>query len=251
LDGQRILRTDIDISLVRADGVASDRHSFEYRVGVAFERGTIHVGAGVTFVSIADHVLLACGLHGGELPLLACGEACATASAEARLQDFSSHLVRFHFKERLFKGLVAVAGYIFVNLIRVDHPAVAQHDTELFLVEMHPVDRDICFAHCCIIEKALNDTALDDMLFDNGFRIFRFDIHIECVLRQNLDNRTLFTETHAPSTHNLYIVHQFMSFHRTLQRAEESDTFVGFTGSTAANQNVMFISHGFFLSTYE
>ena len=84
------------------------------------------------------------------------------------------------------------------------------------------------------------------MLLDNRLCVFRLHVHIERVLRQDLDDGAFFTEPETARTYDLYIVDEFVRFDRTLQRAEERDTFVRFTGRTAANQNVMFISHWIF-----
>ena len=58
LDGEGILGADVDEALVGADGVAADGHGLEDGVGVALDRGAVHVGARVALVGVADDVLL-------------------------------------------------------------------------------------------------------------------------------------------------------------------------------------------------
>ena len=56
-DGQRVFGTNIDESLVRTDRVTRNRHSFEDCVRIAFEHASVHEGAGITFVTVANDKL--------------------------------------------------------------------------------------------------------------------------------------------------------------------------------------------------
>ena len=57
LDCQRVLCTDIDITLGCLTGNGGDYHTFDHPVGVAFHDGAIHKCAGVALVTVADDVL--------------------------------------------------------------------------------------------------------------------------------------------------------------------------------------------------
>ena len=57
LDGQRVLGADVDVALVRADGVAGDGHALDDAVRVAFEHAAVHERAGVALVGVAEDVL--------------------------------------------------------------------------------------------------------------------------------------------------------------------------------------------------
>ena len=49
-----------------------------------------------------------------------------------------------HLEERLLEACVAVAGDVLVDVLGVDHAAVAQDDAELLLVEIDVLDLDGC-----------------------------------------------------------------------------------------------------------
>ena len=53
-----ILRTDIDVALACADGIAGNGHCLQNDMGVAFQNGTVHECAGVALVGVAADVFL-------------------------------------------------------------------------------------------------------------------------------------------------------------------------------------------------
>jgi hypothetical protein len=71
--------------------------------------------------------------HGA--PLQAGGIAAAAASAQAAFGDLLNHSVGRHLSERLDQRLVAVAGNVVVDLLRIDVAGVFQHHVHL-LVEV-------------------------------------------------------------------------------------------------------------------
>ena len=142
---------------------------------IALKRRAVHIGPGVALVGVADHVLLAGGLCGRERPLFAGREARAAAAAQAGFRYLINHVLRRHIEERLFKRLVAVAGDVLVDHIRIDRAAVAQHNAELLLVEIDAFDGDVDLALFLIVEQAGDLTAFDDVLFDDLFGVFGFN----------------------------------------------------------------------------
>ena len=115
LDGQRVLGADVDVALLRADGVGGDGHAFDHAVRVAFEHGAVHERARVAFVGVAEDVLHVAGGLARELPLEAGREARAAAAAQARLLDLVDDLLGRHLGERLGERRVAVAGDVFLD----------------------------------------------------------------------------------------------------------------------------------------
>ena len=87
LDGQRVFAAHVNVALLRADGVAGDRHAFEHAVRVAFEHAAIHERAGIAFVRVADHVLGGRDLLRHQLPLQTGGIARAAAPAQSARLD--------------------------------------------------------------------------------------------------------------------------------------------------------------------
>ena len=69
LNSDRILSTNIDITLGSADSVACDSHSLENCVGVALENGTVHKRTGVALVGVTANVLLISVVSCSEFPL--------------------------------------------------------------------------------------------------------------------------------------------------------------------------------------
>ena len=70
VDGDGVLGTDIDIALVRADGIAGNGHGLQHHMGVALQHGAVHKRAGVALIGVAADILhIALALPGKE-PLL-------------------------------------------------------------------------------------------------------------------------------------------------------------------------------------
>ena len=71
LQGQRILRTAVDVAGCGPQGKAADEHAFQDTVRVALEQRTIHEGPGIPFIGVADQVFLFGGSLLTELPFAA------------------------------------------------------------------------------------------------------------------------------------------------------------------------------------
>ena len=155
LDGQRILRADVDVHVARADGPRADEHALDQAVGVGLDDGAVHERAGIALVGVADEVLvLALGVAGG-VPLEPGGEARAAAPGQAGDLDLVDDGLGAHV-QGLVEGLVAVGVLdVFVDAGGIDHAAVAQGDALLLLEEAGVVVADeqrlergvVVFAH--------------------------------------------------------------------------------------------------------
>ena len=95
---QRILGPDIDDPLVGADGVGADDHAFENRMGIALQNGSVHVGAGIPFVGIADDVPDSVGGFGAAagFPLAAGGEPSPSPAPQLRAFQLLDYLLGAH-----------------------------------------------------------------------------------------------------------------------------------------------------------
>ncbi len=134
-----ILGSDIDISLVRSDGIARYGHCLDYAVGISLQYTSVHECARVTFVSIAAYVFFVpFGLH-RQFPLQAGGETSAASASEAGLFDLIDHLFRCHLSQCLCQRPVPVICYIFVDILRIDDAAVSQCYPDLTLEEVDTV----------------------------------------------------------------------------------------------------------------
>ena len=77
VNSDRVLGTNIEISVLRADAVTCDHHTLDNRKGITFEDGTIHECAGVTLVTVTDNVLVAAAVDRERRP--ASSTSCATS----------------------------------------------------------------------------------------------------------------------------------------------------------------------------
>ena len=238
LDGERIFRADVNVALRSADGKAGDRHGFENGVGIAFERGAVHVGAGVALVGVTDHVLLALGLLHGELPLHTGGEAGAAAAAETRLEHLVDDLLGRHLEENLLESLIAVAGDVVIDLLGIDNAAVPQNDAVLLLIEGNIGVGDELLGLIGIVTETRDDTALNEVLGDDFLNVLGLDLNVERTLRKNLDERTLFAETETSGNDYLNLLGETGGLEFLLEHFDDAVTAARHARGAAANQNV-------------
>ena len=206
MDGDGVLRTDVDVTLGRVDGIASDAHGFQDGVGIAFQHGTIHERAGVALVGVADHVLMGRGIPAGELPLEAGGEAGAAAAAQAGLGDFLDDLLAGHFGEDLAQGGIAIHGDVLLDVLGVDDAAVAERHTELGLVELDVLQRgdlDLLTTLGIAVDQSLHDTALQQVLGGDLRHIGDLHAGVEGAIGIDDHDGAHFAKAEAAGAHDL------------------------------------------------
>ena len=212
-------------------------------MGVALDGGTIHVGTGISLVSVADNVLGVSGsLHAG-LPLDTSGESCSTTAPQARLLHFLHNFFRLHLKEHLFQRQIAVTANVLVDVLRIDEAAVPQGHTQLLLVELNLLNLFPALLFL-IVQQAGNLTSHDNLLGNNLRGILRLYLHVEGVLRQHLYDWPLLTEAEAASLYNLYAVADTLLCSLLQKPLVDGIGAAGFTGTSATNKNKMCVRHG-------
>ena len=206
LDGDGVLSADIDVAFAGTDGIAGNGHGFDDGMGIAFEDGTVHESTRVAFVSIAGHILLVADRVVGELPLQAGGESAAAAAAQTGLEDFINDFLTGHGGQRLFQSTVAVHGQVFINVLRIDHAAVAQGNTVLMLVEVDVFQSLVgilLMSGMVGVHEMLNLAALEQVLADDLVHIFRLDAAVEGAVRVHDNHRAGFAQTEATGADDL------------------------------------------------
>jgi hypothetical protein len=99
-------------------------------VGIAFQEGAVHEGARVSFIGVADNILLITFGISAELPFLAGGETGAATSAQPGLLDLVDDLLRLKFQGFAETGITA-AGDILIDTFGIDDAAVPEGDAHL------------------------------------------------------------------------------------------------------------------------
>src|SRR4030043_822868 len=80
---QRILVTDINISLLGTNRIGSNEHSLNDMVRIPFKQGTVHISARIPFISIADDKLLPSLCFSTGLPLRSGWKSPASSASPA------------------------------------------------------------------------------------------------------------------------------------------------------------------------
>ena len=191
---------------MRTDSIACDSHSLEYRVGVTFKDGTVHERSGVTLVGVTYNVLCVVNLICRKLPLSACGEASASASAKSACENEVNNVLGLHVGKNLTKSLIAVCSDIFINIFGVYNTAVSERNALLLLIESC-VGKSNCIA-CMIlaniiVNESFNDSTLKEMLLNDFGNILSLNTAIESTLGVNDHNRAECAKTEASCLNDL------------------------------------------------
>ena len=199
LDRQRILRADVDVALVASCGATRNHHAFENCVGIALHDGLVHERAGVALVAVADDVLLALRHPADAFPLLAGREAGAASAAQTGVYNLGTDFGGRHVKERFFQGRIAVVCQIFIQVFRVGVAAGLENDALLLFIEGDIVVLDVGGVRE-LVQKALDDFAVEDGLFEDFLAVLRMDMGIENAFGLDLNQRSHLAEalTAAP-----------------------------------------------------
>ena len=243
LDCDRIFCTNVNVTLISADCVAADCHCFDQCMGVTFEKGSVHECTGVTFVGVTDNVLLIGDRRLGERPLTTGREAAAAASAQTGIEDFLDNVIGRHLGQNLFQCEVTVACDVFVDVFRIDDTAVTECNTLLLLVECSIVEGNGCrigllFFAGIGVNKAFNDTTLEQVFFNDFGDIFLLDHGVEGSLGINDHDRAECAETETTGHNDLDFIFKTLCLQFSCERVTKRDTAGRSTAGTAADKNV-------------
>ncbi len=215
-------------------------------MGVALDRGAVHVGARVALVGVADDVLLVAGGLLGQVPLHPGREARAAAAAQAGGLELLDDLVGLHLEEGLLEAGIAVARDVLVDVLGVDHAAVAQDDAELLLVELDVLDlHRVRRLGVLLVQEALDLAALHDLLGDDLLGVLRLDLDVKGFGGEDLDDRALLAEAEASGLDDLDLVLDALGLGFALQGLVDLDALVGLAAGAGADEDEILVSHLF------
>ena len=244
LDRQRILGPDVDIAAVRPDGVGGDRHPFDHRMGIALEQGAVHERAGIPFVGIAHHVLLRPRSVSDEPPLTSSGEAGSAAAAQPGIGDHLNHLIRRHLGEDLLQCGVAVGRDVFLNVLRIDPPAVLE-DHLLLLGEerdLLPLFHDPpCLRR--LPQQALDRPSLEEVLLHDLRGVLRLHADVEDAVRVDEHHRPKLARSHAPGLHDAHLIGEPVRFDLPGDGVPHRSAVGGEAGRAGTDEYVKSLAH--------
>ncbi len=174
-DGQGIFGAAVHITLLGANGVGGDGHTFDDGMGVAFQHAAVHEGTRVAFVGVADDVFHFAGVLAGELPFFGSGETRAAASAQAGSKDFINHTVGGHFGDDFGQGHVTVFGDVIFDVEGINFAAVGKHHAHFFGLGSAKL-----FIHSDAFDRLefFDDTAFEEMLFHQEGDVIGIEIDV-------------------------------------------------------------------------
>ena len=128
LDRQRILGSDVNVSLRRTHRVGGNQHSLNHAMRITLQDAAVHESAGIAFVRIADYKFSRAYRFCHRAPLQASGIARPSSSAQAALGYLFNDFGGRHFRERLDEGAISGGGDVLFNPLGIDYTGVLQHN---------------------------------------------------------------------------------------------------------------------------
>ena len=209
-------------------------------MGVALQHGTVHKCTGVAFVGVAAGILLLSFGSSGKLPLTAGGESSAATAPQAGSQHQVDDFLGSHLGEHLAQSGIAVLGNVLVDILRVDHAAVAQGNTHLLGVERGFIQGlgGVVIYHGFLIQQPLDDTAFEKVLGNDLRHIFRSDTAIKSAFGVHHHDGTQRAQAKAAGANDVDFFFQALGFDLFLQPFNDLLAVGGRTSRTSADQHV-------------
>ena len=206
LDRQGIFMPNVNVAILRADGISIDEHAFDHGMGVAFHERTVHERARVSLVAVAHNSFHLCARFLGMLPLEACGEARAASSAKSGLLDDIDDFVWLHLGHDFGQACIAILADRVIDIAGVDKAVpVERHALLLF------VKRDILHRHIRISERKLTielfpvGHVMEHGIGEQAGDVAHLDFLVERLLRLLDHDRTALAESLTTGLHNLEV----------------------------------------------
>ena len=130
-------------------------------MGISLEDRTVHKSSRISLVRVAADILLIRIICSGELPLHSGGESGSSSSPKSALKQDLDHIFGSLLRQHAAKRLIAAGTDVFLNILRIDHAAVAQRYPVLFLIEVRLIERDdpVCLCRF-IVKQTCDDSSL-------------------------------------------------------------------------------------------
>jgi hypothetical protein len=218
-------------------------HGLEDGMGIALDRGTIHVRPRIAFVRVADDVLHVAVRLAGDVPFHPGGETRAAAAAQPGRLEFRDDILRFHLEQDLLQGEITVPGYVLLDVLRIDDSAVAKNDAELFLVEFDVLYLYAVLLFFLLVEQTLYFAPFYDLFGDDLLRVRRLDFHIEGFGRKDLHDGPFLAETEASGLDDLDVILDTLGFRLGQEILVDLVGLGGFAPGAAADQDKVLVRH--------
>ncbi len=185
-NGQGILGPDIDKAPFSAYGYRGNQHALYKSVGVPLQDTSVHKGPGISFITVAEHILLLSIRPGGKVPLHPCGKAGSSPAPETGLFQFADNGLRVpaFFQYSCQCSVAALPDGIF-NIKGVYAAAVSKNDL-LFYTVNPPVHK-----------KGVNDPSVPEVLSRDQGKIRRRDSSVVNIIGLNIEYGAVGTGPHA------------------------------------------------------
>ena len=181
LYGQRVFGADVYVPTLGTDRETGDDHAFDDSVRIAFEDAAVHERAGIALVGVADDELLVALGVASELPLAPSRKPGPATAAKPRGPHRLDHFLGVVIFNDSGKGLVAVAGDVVLDSLRIDLAAVAKQNFILPLEEVHLTGVGDRAAVGALMNKLIDHPASADVLDDDVLDVLRLDVFVEYI----------------------------------------------------------------------
>jgi len=115
--------------------VGGDNHALYDGLRVSLEDRTIHKGARISFIAVANHIFRGCLCLQSGFPFASGRETATTPSPQAGIFDDINNLLRGVVLENMCQGLITIHRKIITDIFRIDRTASSKNYPGLAIVE--------------------------------------------------------------------------------------------------------------------
>ena len=143
--------------------------------------------------------------------------------------------------QHLIQGLIAVAGDVLVDVLGIDHAAVAQRGTVLLLIEGGVVQGQQLaglVVDAVLVEQILDDVALHQVLMEDGVHVLELNAAVERALGVDDDDRAGGAQAEAAGMNQFNFLFQVILLHQLLETVQQIDRAGRSAAGAAADEHV-------------
>ena len=188
-NGKRIFCTNINVSVLCANCVCGNGHTFDHLIWITFHYGTIHECTRVTFITITYYITNFFFLASNLRPFFTSRETSSASSAKSGFCYFIDNILWGHIEESFCHSLKTANSNIFINGFCINITTVLKNDSCLLIQERN-IRRMWTGGILITIKQSAYRLSFHNSTLYDLFTVFYLYMNILIIIRFNLHQRS-------------------------------------------------------------
>src|SRR5512139_3566138 len=233
---------DIDVSVTSSDGISTNDHSLQNRVRITFQEASVHIGAWISLVAVADDILDFPWSLPTVFPFLTGRKSCSSSSSQIRGFYFIDDLLRSQFKNGFRQCLIAAYSNIILYLCRLDQTIISQDQPILGFIKRNLFLRSyLSFRDRIFVKEILQYLSFPNRLRKDKRNIFFLNPLVENSPGIEGNDGSSFAKSPAPRESQSDLFRRSILSNRLRELVSHLFASIGMTTRSATNGDHHFI----------